>query len=87
MKISKKLCGKTPSKVRTCYKYVTDGLYFGAFIGLLIESYLEFLISSYLTLTKPLKETSGSLIYLFIAGIIAFLAIIFVPIASIWMIF
>jgi hypothetical protein len=87
MKISKKLCGKTPRKVRFCYKFVSDGLYFGAFIGLTLESYLEFLISSYLTLTNPLKKTSGDIISLSLASILAFLAIIFVPIASIWMIF
>ena len=46
MKIGKKLSGKTPRKVRCCYRYVSDGLFFGAFIGLTLESYLEFLISS-----------------------------------------
>ena len=87
MKIGKKLSGKTPRKVRCCYRYVSDGLFFGAFIGLTLESYLEFLISSYLTLKNPLKKTSGDIISLSLASILAFLAIIFVPIASIWMIF
>jgi len=87
MKISIKIHGKTPRKVRCCYKYVSDGLYFGSFIGLTLESYLEFLISSYLTLSNPLKKTIGDILSLSLASILAFLSIIFVPIASIWMIF
>ena len=87
MKICKKLHGKTPRKIRCCYKYVSDGLYFGSFIGLTLESYLEFLISSYLTLSNPLKKTNGDIISLSLAIILTFLAVIFVPIASIWMIF
>ena len=87
MKIGKKLSGKTPRKVKFCYRYVSDGPFFGLFIGLTLESYLEFLISSYLTLKNPLKKTSGDLISLSLASILTFLAILFVPIASIWMIF
>jgi hypothetical protein len=40
MKIGKKFSGKTPRKVRRCHRYVSDGLFYGAFIGLTLESYL-----------------------------------------------
>ena len=86
-KLSKKLCDKKLRIVKKIYKKVTDGLYFGAIIGLTLESYLEFLISSYLTLSHPITSTNGDIISVCFASVLASLAIIFIPIASIFMIF
>ena len=66
---------------------ISGGLYFSSVIGLTLESYLEFLISTWFTLTQPIYGTNGDIISLCISCVIAFLALIFVPVSSIWMIF
>ena len=38
-------------RVKKCYKKITDGLYFSSVIVITLESYLEFLISTWFTLT------------------------------------
>ena len=37
--------------VKKCNKKISDGLYFSSVIGLTLESYLEFLISTWFTLS------------------------------------
>ena len=69
------------------YKKITGGLYFSSVIGLTLESYLEFLISIWFTLTQPVYGNIGDIVSFFISCLIAFLALIFVPVSSIWMIF
>jgi len=73
--------------VNKFYKKIADGLYFSSVIGLTLESYLEFLISTWFTLTQPINGQNGDIISFCISSVIAFLTIIFVPISSIWMIF
>jgi len=73
--------------VNKFYKKIADGLYFSSVIGLTLESYLEFLISTWFTLTQPINGQNGDIISLSISCVIAFLALIFLPVSSIWMIF
>ena len=72
---------------KKCYKKITVGLYFSSVIELTLESYLEFLISTWFTLTQPVVGVDGEIISLSISCVIVFLALIFVPFSSIWMIF
>ena len=69
------------------YKKITVGLYFSSVIGLTLESYLEFLISTWFTFTQPVVSVNGGIISFGISCVFAFLALIFVPFSSIWMIF
>jgi hypothetical protein len=73
--------------VKRCNKKVKAGLYFSSVIGLTLESYFEFLISSWYTLTQPIHGNDGDIISFSISCTIVFLSLIFVPVSSIWMIY
>jgi len=74
-------------KLKPYYKKICEGLYFESIIGLTLESYLEFLISAWLTIAQPISISFGDIISLFFSCVIAFLGLIFVPISFLWMIF
>jgi len=84
--VSKKICDKKLEKINWIYKKVSHGIYFGAIIGLTFESYFELLISSYLTLIHPTTSTNGDILSFSFACLLAFLSIIFIPGALIWII-
>ena len=83
MKISKT---KIPC-IKKTNRWISSGLYFGAFISTTVEAYLELLINAYLTLNRPLFTANGEILSLIMACLLAFLTLIFVPIITIWMIF
>jgi len=85
--VSRKICDKKLDKINRIYKKVSNGIYFGAIISLTFECYFEFLISSYLTLIRPTTSTNGDILSFSFACVLAFLSIIFIPIALIWMIY
>ena len=73
--------------IKKTHRWVTSGLFYGAFISATVEAYLEFLINAYLTLNRPLFTKNGEILSFIMACLLAFLTLFFVPIITIWITF
>lgn len=87
LKLVLKISQTKMPNIKKAYKWVTNGLFYGAFISTTVEAYLELLINAYLTLNRPILTTNGEILSLIMACLLAFLTIIFVPVITIWIIF
>jgi len=71
-------------RLKPLVEKVKEGLFFRELLALLIEAYLEMLISTYLQFKAPLRTTNGELSAVVTGYICIVLILVFLPIACIW---
>ena len=64
---------------------LSERLYYGEIIGLGLEGYIEFMLTSYYSHVAFLYSTPGELISLLLSYLIMFSVCVFIPCACIWM--
>ena len=71
-------------KAKAFKEKMKEGLFFSELISLLLEAYFEMLISTYLQFRAPLDSTNGEVTSVGLGYLCLFLIIIFLPVASVW---
>ena len=77
-------CKMMSPRVEKLMAFLRKGLFFNELVGLLIESYFEMLISTYLQLRAPLQTASGEIASIGFSYITIFLILVFLPGTMIW---
>ena len=68
--------------IKDIYEKLSSKLYFGEFIALSLDAYMEFTIAGWLTINAPLMSTSGEIIALYVGGYSVIVALVILPLFS-----
>ena len=78
------LAKKLTPKANKPARYIRKGLFFNELINLLLEGYIEMLVSAYLQFKAPLMTTNGEVFSVFFTYITSTLIFVVLPISAVY---